>query len=201
MTRAKELLIVVGNAETLTVRPFSSLPPSPPPLLKSPFLLVRPPSPPLVLSSAPLLSPSTETPSSLPLFNPQRDPYFLSFYRLMLRNKAYLGPPISHPGASELGHSVSKLEYEHSRQQQGRENGNGNGNGRQNGHEETYDGGEEEGKEEGDDDHEATQRARDFELLVGRLAGQLVNEAEEDEDFPSLSASTATLVRGDGDER
>ncbi|GAA5969919.1 hypothetical protein JCM11641_008085 [Rhodosporidiobolus odoratus] len=109
LTRAKELLLVVGNAETLAI-----------------------------------------------------DPYWRAFYRLCLRNDCYIGPRVSSPEANEPGHAVSRLEQESRtrRSQQGRE--------------EEREGGE--GKD----------RARDFDVLVGRLASQLV--VEDEDEFPPLRA-------------
>jgi hypothetical protein len=96
----------------------------------------------------------------------QRDPYWLAFFHLTHRNNAYLGPPLSHPSALEAGHAVSKLEFEYAQQRQRRSGGEV----------ETEDDGERDGKE--------------FDVFVGRLASQLVNE-EEEEDFPALSSSTS----------
>ncbi|GAA5835798.1 hypothetical protein JCM11251_007429 [Rhodosporidiobolus azoricus] len=129
MTRAKELLLVVGNAETLTM-----------------------------------------------------DPHWKSFYRLCLRNDCYVGPPVTNPSANEAGHAVSKLEAEYVREKRRRAGAlNGHASSRSlseqghttNGHAAA------EGEEQDRDE------ARDFDILIGRLASQLVNE---DDDFPPLRA-------------
>ncbi|GAA6027874.1 hypothetical protein JCM8097_001759 [Rhodosporidiobolus ruineniae] len=116
MTRAKELLVVVGNAETLTM-----------------------------------------------------DPYWKAFYRLCLRNRCYVGPPVQNGGANELGHAVSKLEADYARRRAGpARSGASSRSPALNGHD-----GEDEDDE---DDEEKRQQARDFDILIGRLATQLVND-------------------------
>ncbi|GAA5852569.1 hypothetical protein JCM8547_002548 [Rhodosporidiobolus lusitaniae] len=121
MTRAKELLIVIGNSETLTL-----------------------------------------------------DPYFKAFYRLCLRNRCYVGPLVSHPGANELGHAVSRLEAEYVRQGpvSAKTKGAEQNEKRENG---------EEGEEQAGPGEE---ESKAFDILIGRLASQLVNG--EEDDFPSL---------------
>ncbi|BGP46894.1 hypothetical protein JCM10450v2_002745 [Rhodotorula kratochvilovae] len=111
MTRAKELLIVVGNAETLT-----------------------------------------------------RDPWWLAFYRLCVRNHCYLGPPVSAASAHEAGHAVSRLEQQYHAERSGSLSpGQNEGDG-----DDGRDG------EEGQED-----RDRAFDILIGRLVSSTVNEDEE----------------------
>ncbi|GAA5934856.1 hypothetical protein JCM3775_001658 [Rhodotorula graminis] len=116
MTRAKELLIVVGNAETLA-----------------------------------------------------RDPWWLAFYRLCVRNHCYVGPPVSAASAHEAGHAVSRLEQQYHAERSGsmspasvrRDEDGGEG-------------GEEEDGERGREDKD-----RAFDILIGRLVSSTVNEDEE----------------------
>ncbi|GAA5904478.1 hypothetical protein JCM6882_008919 [Rhodosporidiobolus microsporus] len=131
MTRAKELLLVVGNAETLTM-----------------------------------------------------DPYWKAFYRLCLRNDCYVGPPVQNPSANEAGHAVSKLEAEYVREKRRRREGGGvraNGGGKK----AEGEGGEEESGDGEEEEEEDQDEARDFDILIGRLASQVVNE---EDDFPPLRA-------------
>lgn len=69
-TRAKELMIVIGNPQTLTVRLYA---------------YSRVPS-------------ARRTPSDLALAT-QMDPYWLSFYHFCVRNGCYSGPPLARPSA------------------------------------------------------------------------------------------------------
>ncbi|BGP14796.1 hypothetical protein JCM10213v2_002751 [Rhodosporidiobolus nylandii] len=116
MTRAKELLMVVGNANTLTM-----------------------------------------------------DPWWTSFYRLCIRNDAYVGPPVSHAAANEPGHAVSRLEQDYHAKSatKGTTPGAAGESGR------------------GEAEVEGKAEARDFDVLIGRMASQLVNQ-DDDDDFPPL---------------
>ncbi|GAA5910926.1 hypothetical protein JCM8208_006689 [Rhodotorula glutinis] len=116
MTRAKELLIVVGNAETLT-----------------------------------------------------RDPWWLAFYRLCVRNHCYVGPPVSAASAHEAGHAVSRLEQQYHAERSGSMSPASVRR--------DEDGGE--GVEEKDGEEGREEKDRAFDILIGRLVSSTVNEDEE----------------------
>ncbi|GAA6057525.1 hypothetical protein JCM3770_000567 [Rhodotorula araucariae] len=111
MTRAKELLIVVGNAETLT-----------------------------------------------------RDPWWLAFYRLCVRNHCYVGPPVTAASAHEAGHAVSRLEQQYHAERSGNLSPGQN----------DAEGDDGRGGEEGQED-----RDKAFDILIGRLVSATVNDNEE----------------------